>query len=264
MDYIVAHLPGRSNWAQNWSYLAMDIAIYILLTGWTWYLPAIGLIAAGILTTRRVADPATQLAIGMFTSLAGSLWLAQTSLHGLNDYFRNGPIIWLSVELILLAIPPAIIFLGGLAPARIAISVGLLALAIAAAVSVLATTGIVAMIADRLIRAVLVQDYYGTPHFYWEHHIRTDVFNSIAPLVATTLFWVFWLAVVGRLLLTPRSLPVVGGAVIGAAAVALTGWLLWSQFHYASSTAASPILTLEAALVLAIWRSLIVIGRGKG
>jgi hypothetical protein len=242
------------------SYPAMGIALYALLTGWTWYLPAIGLIVAGILTTRRVVDPATQLAIAIFTSLAGSLWLAQTLLHGLDDYFRNGPIVWLSVELILLAIPPAIIFVGGLAPARIAISIALLALAVAAAVSVLATTGIVAVIADRLIRAVLVQNYYGTPHSYWEHHIRTDVFNSIAPLVATTLFWVFWLATVGRLSISRRSLPVVGGAVIGAAVVALTGWLLWSQFHYASSTAASPILTLEAALVLAIWRGLIVMG----
>jgi hypothetical protein len=239
----------------------MGIALYALLTGWAWYLPAIGLIVAGILTTRRVADPATQLAIAIFTSLAGSLWLAQTLLHGLDDYFRNGPIVWLSVELILLAIPPAIIFLGGLAPARIAISVALLALAVAAAVSVLATTGIVRTIADPLIQAQLVHDPWArSDSTYWAHHIRTDVFNSIAPLMATTLFWVFWLATVGLLSISRRSLPVVGGAVIGAAVVALTGWLLWSQFHYPSSNAASPILTLEAALVLAIWRGLIVMG----
>jgi hypothetical protein len=183
----------------------------------------------------------------------------------LDDYFRNGPIVWLSVELILLAIPPAIIFVGGLAPARRAISIALLALAVAAAASLLATTGIVRTIADPLIQAELVHDPWARSiSSYWEHHIRTDVFNSIAPLVATTLFWVFWLATVGRLTLTRRSVPVVGGAMIGAATVALTGWLLWSHFHYGSSTAASPVLTLEAALVLAIWRGLIVMGRRLG
>ncbi len=241
----------------------MAAALYLLLIGGAFLVSAIGLIVAAILTGRRVPDPVTQLAIAMFTSLAGALCLAESVLHGLDDYFYNASIIWLSAELMLLAIPPVVMFLRVLTPARIAVSVGLLGVAAAAAFFLIAATGIDRMIAGPLVQANRSHNMYWAPtnSSYWDHRIRTDVFNSIAPLPAIILYWVFWLATVGRLSVTRRSLSVLIAAVVGAATVALAAWLLWFWFTYVPSSAASPVLTLQAALVLAIWRILVVIGR---
>lgn len=237
-------------------------ALYVLLLFGPWLVAAIGLIIAGVLTTRRVANPATQLAVALFTSLAGSLCLAQAVLHGLDDYFNNVWIAWLSVELILLTIPPAVMSFGALTRARIVISVGLLPVAGAAALLVLATSGIDRLVADPLVQANLANNpWAGSEPSYWDRLIRGDVFNSIAPALAIILYWIFWATTVGRLYLTRRSLPVLSGAVVGAATVALAAWVLWSGFRYVPFSAPSPVLTLQAALVLVIWRILILLGR---
>lgn len=238
----------------------MAETIYLLLGYGLWVLPIVGpLVIATVVTLVRVVEPRPLLTIAIFTSLTGTVTIAETIFRSYDVLIGR---FWLVVEctgLELVAVVLGIIALRRLG-IRVFVTLAVLFGTVAVVATVIVTSGIHRVIAANMINGAGA--WIGSSPFVgsYVNQARVDVVTILTPAVATVVFWPTWFLTIGRLRASRPFLRGVRVALVGVAVIAVVTWALLPQLTNQSPV---PQILLHEALVVVFWWIAIGAGRQK-